>query len=325
MLVTHFFVLCKFVIIIFFASFGFVFLPITHSITQTPPVAYNKSDNNQGGNMSQTIQNNANASYTLSSDPSTTLTATTNTLNITLENASGLTVTKTASPTTFSAGSIIRYTITITNSSSSYLTGVRVIDNLGGGNLAYVVGSASLSASGTTYPVTPVATSPLTFTLQELGVGASMTLTYNSQVIFNLPSTVSEITNNVEAIGYTSSGTIRGFGNSTITRSGTSTSSFTKSASQTNVYPRQSFSYYLTLTNGSSDTATVSSLTDQLPSNFVLTSVTYRIGSGSTTTLSSSDYTLSSGNLLTIPSSTGTSFTVPANSSTLITLNGYFS
>ena len=243
---------------------------------------------------------------------------------IDLQAVQGLTITKSATPSTFVPGDIISYTVTITNSSSSFLNGVRIIDNIGGGNLAYVVGSARLTAGNQTYPVTPVATNPLTFALQQLGVGATMTLTYRCQVIFNLPSSVETITNTVQGIGYTSTGTIVGFDNASITRINNVEFTLSKTASVTSVLPRQPISYFLTLNNNNQTNATAISVTDQLPSNFVVTSISLRIGSGATTTLLATDYTLSSGNLLNIPSASGPTVTVPANGATVITVNGYF-
>ena len=165
--------------------------------------------------MAIPINNEASTTYQFNGS-SEVNTAMSNEHTIMLENAQGLNITKTGSPTEFLAGDIITYTVKITNTSASFLTGVRVIDDLGGGNLAYVVGSGSLSTSSGSYPVSPVATNPLTFTLQQLNVGGTMTLTYKSQVIFNLPSTVSAITNSVRAIGYTSSGTVNGGASFTI-------------------------------------------------------------------------------------------------------------
>jgi uncharacterized repeat protein (TIGR01451 family) len=99
--------------------------------------------------------------------------------------------------------------------------------------------------------------------------------------------------------------------------------SIVKSASATSVVRDQSFEYYITLKNHTDETIDVVDVTDQLPDNFVLTSVKLKIGSDAQTTLSSSDYTLSSSNYLTIPSSTGPSITIPANGTTVITLTGY--
>lgn len=271
--------------------------------------------------MSQTINNSASAEYTLNGDTST---ATSNVLPVNLATDGGLTLTKTADKETFTAGEIITYTITITNSSSYYLNGVRIIDNLGNNNLAYVLSSARLSVGSTSYAVTPVATNPLTFTLQQLASGSSMTLTYKAQVIFNLPSTVSLITNTVQGIGYPYSGTITGYANHTIEKKTESNFTITKSASLTDVSRNQIFNYYITLTNNTSDIATVTSITDQLPSNFAPTSGTIKVGSNNTVTLTSSDYTLSSGNELVVTSVNGSSITVPANSSTILTITGSF-
>ena len=68
----------------------------------------------------------------------------------------------------------------------------------------------------------------------------------------------------------------------------------------------------------------MANITDNLPSNFVVTSVTLKIGSGAETTLSSSDYTLSGSNTLIIPSSSGPTVTVPASSSTIVGISGHF-
>lgn len=277
----------------------------------------------KGDIMATQINNSASATYSTDGTPSS-VTIQSNNLSINLEENSGMTLSKTASPTNFAVGSIITYTLTITNSGGSYFNGVRIIDNLGGGRLAYVVGSAHLSTSSTSYAVTPIATSPLTFTLQQLSVGESMTLTYKAQVIFNLPTSVTSITNSVEGIGYTASGTQVGYASSTITRGQTSTVDIVKSASATDVVSNQNFMYYITISNAGSEVANVSNITDNLPSNFVLTSVTLKIGNGTETTLTSSDYTLSASNVLVLPSLTGPTITVPAQSSTIIGISGNF-
>lgn len=272
--------------------------------------------------MSEIINNNASTTYSFagSSDVSS---ATSNILPINLQNAEGLVITKTANPTSFAAGSIITYTVTITNNSGQYLNGVRIIDNLGNGNLAYVLGSANLTST-TTYPVTPVATNPLTFTLQQLAVGSTMTLTYKAQVIFNLPATTSLITNNIRGIGYTATGTINGYANCTIQKKTDSDFSITKSANVTEVNPLQSFNYTLTLKNNTGTSANITNIKDDLPNNYTLTGVTIQTGSGTPITLMTNEYTISSGNVLTIPSSQGPNIVVPAGSSTIVTLTGYF-
>lgn len=272
--------------------------------------------------MSEQINNSASAIYTF--DGSQSNLANSNVLPINYETSNGLVITKTPSASTFSVGDIITYSVVITNNSSYYLTGVKIIDNLGGGNLAYVLSSASLTFNGQTYKVSPISTNPLTFTLQQLAIGQTMTLTYKAQVIFNLPSTVSLISNTIQGIGYSSNGTITSYANSTIQKKNSVEFSLTKTASVTEVRPNQTFNYYLTLTNNTENLATVTSVTDQLPSNFRLIGVRLKIGSQSEIPLDSSDYTLSITNILQIPSSTGPVVTVPAGSTTIATITGYF-
>ena len=272
--------------------------------------------------MPTTINNEATTTYQFVGS-STTSSVTSNSNSIVLQDEQGLNITKTATPTTFTPGEIITYTITINNQTGSFLSGVRIIDDLGMGNLAYVTGSASVTST-TTYAVSPVATNPLTFTLQQLNVGQSMTLTYRAQVIFNLPLSVTSITNTVRAIGYTSTGTVEGFSSSTITRQATSTISSSKTASATEVLPRQPFSYFIRLSNNTGTDATATETIDDLPDNFVLTSVDLRIGTNPSQTLNGTDYEISSDNVLTVPSLTGPIITVPAGGVTVLTINGYF-
>ena len=273
--------------------------------------------------MSQTINNSASTVYTLGGDPSST--ATSNVLPINYTSSNGLILTKTSDKETFSAGEIITYTVTITNNSSNYLNGVRIIDNLGGNNLAYVLSSATLSTGTQTYPVNPISTNPLTFTLQQLAVGATMTLTYKAQVFFNLPPTVSLITNTVQGIGYPYSGTITAYANNTIEKKTESDFSITKSSNLTDVSAGQTFNYYITLKNNTTNAASISSITDSLPDNYNLTSASIKVGNSPAVTLLGTDYTLSSNNLLNVISVAGSSITVPANGSTVLTLTGNFS
>ncbi len=269
--------------------------------------------------MPNTINNQASTSYQFSGS-STPSTAISNENSIVLQDGDGLDIVKTATPGEYTAGDIIAYNVTITNNTGSFLSGVRLIDDLGGGNLAFVTGSGSLNTLTTTYPVSPVSTNPLTFTLQELNPGQTMTLSYRSQVIFNLPGTVTSITNNVHGIGYTSTSTVDGYASSTIQKKNSVGFSITKSASVTDVLPNESFNYYLTLSNSGSTSASILNVTDQLPTNYTLTGITYQIGSNPPVTLSPSDYTLTPGNLLTIPSS----ISLPAGESGVITLTGHF-
>lgn len=272
--------------------------------------------------MSSTIYNQATANYEFVGE-SDSISTSSNINSVTLnDESSGLSIKKVADTSSFSAGSIITYTITISNASTSYLNGIRIVDDLGDGNLAYVVGSANLTAGSLTYAVTPVATNPLTFTLQELNVSGTMTLVYSCQVIFNLESSVSSITNTVQGTGYTSTGTITGSASATILKK--NELSVTKTSSVSSVENNESFDYVITLTNPQETDANINMITDQLASNYNLSSISVKVGSSAAVSLLASDYTLSSSNLLVVNSVNGTSVTVPANSSAIVTLSGYF-
>ena len=274
--------------------------------------------------MPTTISNEASSNYQFSGS-SDVVSVSSNISTLTLEDTSGLLISKTANPSTFANGDIITYTITITNNTSSFLTGVRIIDNLGGPNrLAYVIGSGSLSTQTETYPVTPIATSPLTFTLQQLASGASMTLTYRAQVFFNLMASVSSITNSVQGIGYTSSGTVTGFDNSTISRTQTGSVSMSKSTSDTSVFPNQVFNYTISMENNTSTSATNVTITDELPLNFEVVSITLQSGSGTPVSLLETDYSISSSNVLTVSSVNGSVITIPADGALVLVISGYF-
>lgn len=271
--------------------------------------------------MPSTITNEASVRYQF--EGTTEVNETSSNQNVVILNDyNGLIISKSGSPTSFVPGDIITYNIEISNNTGSFLNGVRIIDNLGGGNLAYVTGSASLTVGSLTYPVNPVATNPLTFTLQQLNVGQSMRLTYKSQVVFNLPSTINSIINNVRAIGYTSTGTIEGSDSFTIQKKTNTGVFITKSASRPEVFPNEEFSYVLTITNNSGVGIRVLSVIDQLPTNFVITQISIDSFVGPTI-LDPEDYIVTNNNLLTVPSAVGPVILIPSGGQCVITINGY--
>lgn len=272
--------------------------------------------------MAQTINNSASIVYNFNGGASETMLS--NISSINLQTPSGLTLTKTANPTTFLPGEIITYTVEITNNSSSFLNGVRIIDNLGSGNLAYVLSSATLTAGTTTYPVNPISTNPLTFTLQQLASGATMTLTYKAQVIFNLPPSVLSITNSVQGIGYTATGTISGFANTTIEKKTENDFLVEKTSNVSDVMSNQPFNYIIRLANNTGSVVNITSITDNLPSNYNLTGATLRADSIDTITLLPTDYTIDSNNTMVVSSVSGQPIVISPNSVSLLTLTGYF-
>lgn len=279
--------------------------------------------------MAQNIMNEATINYVFSGG-SQSQTGSSNVSTVTLKDEASLSLTKAAETTTFVPGGTVTYTVTITNNGTSWFSGVRITDDLSGsGYLTYVANSAWLFYNGQNVRPEIASTSPLVFTLSPLSVGQSMVLTYTCKIPTSLPLSVDTIKNSVEGTGYTSTTSVKGYASAEITRSSTSELIIDKTATKSSVAVGEIFSYNITLTNQSTTEATVSSLVDNLPTNFVLSSVKSKIGSNAQTILSSSDYTLDSSNKITIPSSSSSFvLTVPAATSsgvgtTVVTITGY--
>ena len=269
--------------------------------------------------------NKATVNYKFSGSTNT-YTNNSNVSTVELKAENGISITKTSQSTTFVPGGTINYVVTIKNTGTSWFSGVRIIDNLSdAGYLTYVSGSALLYYNSQYVAPEIASTNPLIFTLSPLSSGQTMILSYTCKVPSNISSTVNSITNSVEGIGYTYNAKVTGYSSYTVTRSSVANLTITKSASSTSVSPGEIYNYTLTLSNQGTTMANVSSLVDELPSNFTISSIKLKIGSGSTTTLSNSDYILDSNNKLTIPSGTGPSITVPANGTTVVTITGSLS
>ena len=279
--------------------------------------------------MATEVTNQATVNYTTtgSSEPQS---ETSNVSTITLLDESALSINKYTQQSSFTPGGTVTYHIDIENTGTQYFTGVRIIDDLGGTPqyLSYVNGSATLYYNNQVLQAEVESTNPLVFTLSPLASGNKMILTYTCRVSNSIPSTVNSITNSVEGIGYTASDKVTDYTSAVITRNTSANLDITKAASSSSVSQGQVFSYTITLTNQGTTTALVTNITDDLPQNFNIVSVQLKVGTANTTTLSSSDYTVSSNNEFTVPSSTGPTITVPPTSSsgsgkTVLTITGY--
>ena len=275
------------------------------------------------------IMNTATVNFSFS-DTRQSFETTSNVSVVNVREQTGLSIQKTAQMDTFEPGSIITYVIAIQNTGSNYFSGIRITDDLSGaGYLHYVVGSAVLYFNGQTQTPQIASTEPLVFTLPPLPSGMSMTLTYSCQVSFNLPSVVESITNSVTGIGYTYNSQVEASDSATITRSESSNLTITKESSDSDVNIGQVFNYIITLRNYGTSIANVSSISDNFPSTFTITSVSLKIGNGVNTVLDPSEYTITDSNNLSVPSATGPVITVPASSNnipgtTILTVSGYF-
>jgi len=277
--------------------------------------------------MATEVSNQATVNYTFSGS-STSITEASNVNVITLQDVNSLSLNKYTNDSTFSPGGTITYFVEITNTGSQYFTGVRIVDDLPN-YLTYIPGTAILYINGQALSAQVAATNPLTFTLSPLAGGNSMILSYVVRVSNLIPSSVTSLTNTVNGIGYAAMGEATDSSSTTITRSSSANLTVTKTASESSVNVNEVFQYFITMTNSGLTDAEINTIVDDLPNNFVINSITLRVGS-TLTTLDPSDYTLSASNTLTIPSATGPNIIIPASSSSgdgtgVITITGYIS
>lgn len=278
--------------------------------------------------MSEEVMNTSTVNYSFSGS-GVVYSGLSNISNVTLKDENSLIITKEAQSSSFIPGETLTYVLTISNGGSSYFTGVRIVDDLGGnGQLSYIQGSAMLYYYSQYIRPEIASTNPLTFTLSPLSPGQTMILTYSCKVSSSLPGSVLSITNSVVGTGYTYNDKVTTTASCEVQRSSMSELSIVKSATASSVSPGEVFSYNITLTNQSSTQANVSSVTDSLPSNFVVSSVKLKVGNGGQVLLNASDYILDQSNNFTLPSNTGPQVIVPAYSTggagqTVVTITGY--
>lgn len=243
--------------------------------------------------------------------------------------------TKTALKTDFRPGENITYQIYIRNDGTEPLYNVTVSDDLGGVNnpLSYIVGSASLNLNGLNSAITPTDLRPLTFVLPGvLSAGSQATITYIARVSSILPTTTDSIVNSSSITANEGSATgvlisVDPVPTATITLEDFALLSITKDVSETEIVPGQSFSYTITLENSGNLDADGVVVTDVLPENFDISSITL-FSEGVTTVLNPTDYSVDSAtNTLTIPNGSALSISVPAadatgSGSVVITITG---
>ena len=237
---------------------------------------------------------------------------------------------------TFRAGENITYYIHISNDGTSPLYNVTVSDDLGGASspLSFVDSSAVLNINGTNTPIIPTSVNPLTFVLPSpLSAGDLATLTYVTRVSSSILDTVTEITNTatIQANEGSSTGPIIQVTPSpsvTIPLEDYADISMTKSVSTNEITVGETFSYTITLSNSGNLDATGVIITDVLPTNFVISSIT-ALTNGILTTFGTGDYTIDpTTNTLTLPNtSSALTITVPASTvsgdgTTIITITG---
>lgn len=263
------------------------------------------------------ITNQGTISYTYTGSDGTQ-NSTSNVANVNVLDEFSLNINKFAVPNSFIPGENITYQVEVMNTGSGTLYNVTINDNLGGSSqLAYIDSSAYSIIGSNRQPITPTTTNPLTFTLPTpLNAGETAFITYVATVDRNLSSTISTITNVVSGTangGSTTGQVINATDSAIINATEFANVNITKSASATNVNVGDTLTYTFRMVNTGNIDATGVVLTDTLPSNFSITSITSQTGS-TITTWNASDYNLdSANNTLTMPNdSTSKELVVPA-------------
>ena len=257
------------------------------------------------------ILNSANVSYTFEGAGASTEVSS----NVTQTNvvySSSIEITKMALSSGFVPGENLSFMLRVTNTGTDALSNVVITDNLGVGSdparadlvpMEYIVGSAAQSVNHEPWSTaSPSQTSPLTFEITSMQAGDVIEITYTVQVLgsYSKDSITSTATVTADGVG----GSVSDSAENVLTEANYAHLDVEKSGSAESATTGEPFTYTINLTNTGNINATGIVITDNLPADFVLGSVTMT-QNGTTTTLDATDYTLVGG-LLTIPASGST-------------------
>jgi len=263
--------------------------------------------------MAQTIQNQASLNFQYNGQ---TGTAVSNIATAVLQDP--LSISKNSVSDTYRAGGEITYALSVTNSGSTSLSNVTVVDDLG----TYTVGSTSVTPltfvspailyvdgvySGTLTPT--IETDKITFLIPTLGAGANAIIIYNVSVNDGaLLESGSVITNtaSVTADGISAPATDE----NTVTVEDYAAVEITKSMTPSAVVDDSTITYNFTIYNYGNTEATDIVLTDNF--NPAPTNITVTVDGE---IVDPSDYTYEN-NTLTLPTGTDLSLSLPAATST---------
>ncbi|MBQ9790543.1 MAG: DUF11 domain-containing protein [Clostridia bacterium] len=245
--------------------------------------------------------------------------------------ATSIEISKTPLGGTYIPGDNHSFVIRVENTGTVTVDNVVIQDNLGelvDGEttttlMNYITGSGLYSLNGSEFlSVEPTNLDPITLSVGSLAPGDVYVFVYTANTISGTVAT--EITNTATVSGDANGTPVTASATATITEGTYALLSVQKFGSDSNVSVGEDFSYTLILTNTGNTTATNVVVTDSLPENFSLESVSYTDSTGTTTTLDAGDYSVS-GNTLTVPSDTSTlDISVPAGENIIFTLSGRF-
>ncbi len=276
------------------------------------------------------VNNQANVSYSYTGARAP-VDADSNLLVTNVLDSASLMVTKTPLSDTYIPGNNHSFVVRVENTGTETIENVVLQDNLGeieNGEtttslMNYVSGSGYYSLNGGEFfEANITGVDPLVVNIGTLAPGDVYIFAYTATTLTGTGET--EITNTVTASGDADGSPVSANDTSTITEGTFANVSVQKFGSDANITVGEDFSYSLVLTNTGNTSATDIVVTDTLPAEFSLESVTYTDSTGLTSTLDPSDYSVS-GNTLTIPSASSTfSPIIPAGENIVFTLSGRF-
>lgn len=279
--------------------------------------------------MATTVTNQASVSFEYDGAPAP-ITNDSNVVSAVINDEYSFDLELTSSSTSYRPGETITYFVKITNTGSAGLSNINISDDMAGGVIDYIAGTAQMIYNDNITALAPSSTNPLVLTLpMTLPAGESVIVTYNTDVDEFLTARVTEIINTVTVTAAAGTGTVSKTASLTLTIEDYADVLIEKFQSADNVNNNGTITYTLVLTNKGNLDATNVVVTDQLPTQFSITSI-ISDNNGSAHTYSASEYELSDTNVLTLPNASGTPIVVSAddgtgNNITTITITGTLS
>lgn len=265
--------------------------------------------------MATTITNQASVTFDYTGSTGS-VTNESNTVSAVINDQYSFTLDLTSSSTSYRPGETITYFVKVTNIGSAGLSNIKVSDDMANGVINYISGTAQMIYDNVITPLTATSTNPLELTLPiTLPAGESVIVTYNTSVDSVLSARITNIINTVTVTASAGSTTITQVDSLTLTIEDYANVIIEKSQNRENLNVNDTLVYTLTLTNTGNLDANNVIITDQLPEEFLITSIVSN-NNGTTHTYSSNEYTISSTNELTLPNGTGTTIMVPADDGT---------
>ncbi len=267
--------------------------------------------------MPNTINNSASITYTHGTNTDSALS---NVVTTNLIDSYSLTAEKTSLNNEWRPGENITYLIRVENEGTEPLFAVSVQDNLGDNTtrpLTYLDESIVMLRNDILTEVTPTSTSPLTAVIPNaLQPGEVVYFMYVAKVRNDVDDARSEITNEVTVVGHETSDsgptvTVTPPPSLTLPKADYADVTIEKSVDKDEIAVGEELTYTFRLENNGNIEATNVVITDELPENFQVQSITAETN-GVTTTFDAADYSLDADNKLILPTSVTKTISIPA-------------